>query len=44
MLGGEDRRTLYMLTASSSHHAVAGASRSGRIETARVAVPGAGLP
>lgn len=44
MLGGDDRRTLYMLTAENSHHSVAGTQRTGRIETARVEVPGAGLP
>lgn len=44
MLGGEDRRTLYMLTAENSHHSVAGARRTGRVEVARVDVPGAGLP
>ncbi len=44
MLGGEDGRDLFMLTASSSHHAEAGAQRSGRIETVRVHSPGAGWP
>jgi sugar lactone lactonase YvrE len=44
MLGGEDGRDLFMLTAGSSHHAQAGAQRSGRIETVRVHSPGAGWP
>lgn len=43
MLGGEDRRTLYMITAPTSGEEAA-ATRNGRIETARVEVPGAGLP
>ena len=44
MLGGEDRRTLYVLTAASSDPAQCRASRTGRIESVRVEVPGAGLP
>ncbi|MGI9246948.1 MAG: SMP-30/gluconolactonase/LRE family protein [Steroidobacteraceae bacterium] len=44
MLGGEDGRTLYMLTAPTSVAAVAAASRQGRIEAARVDTPGAGRP
>ena len=40
-LGGEDGRDLFLLTAASSHHAAAAAERSGRIETTRVAAPGA---
>lgn len=44
MLGGDDRRTLFVLTAASSDPAQCRATRSGRIETARVDVPGAGLP
>ncbi len=37
MLGGEDRRTLFIATSGTSH-------RSGRIETVQVEIPGAGLP
>ncbi len=44
MLGGADRRTLYMMTAPTSTESVASASRHGRIEQARVEVAGAGLP
>jgi sugar lactone lactonase YvrE len=44
MLGGEDRRTLYMCTAASSDPKETTRSRSGRIETMRVEAPGAGLP
>ena len=44
MLGGEDRRTLYVLTASGSDPEDSAARRLGRIETMRVDVPGAGLP
>lgn len=44
MLGGDDGRTLFMLTAASSDARVACATRTGRIETCRVAVPGAGRP
>jgi sugar lactone lactonase YvrE len=44
MLGGGDRRTLYAVTAPSSEPHIAGAGRQGRIEQARVDVPGAGLP
>ena len=44
MLGGEDRRTLYMLTATSSLAVEAQAARSGRIVRAVVDVPGTGLP
>lgn len=43
MLGGDDRRTLHVCTALRSGPATA-ELRSGRIETIRVAVPGAGLP
>lgn len=35
-LGGEDGRTLFMVTAQDSHHATAAATRTGRIETIRV--------
>jgi sugar lactone lactonase YvrE len=44
MLGGEDRKTLYVLTASGSDPEDCAARRLGRIETAPVDVPGAGLP
>jgi sugar lactone lactonase YvrE len=44
MLGGEDRRTLYVLTASGSDPEDCAARRQGRIETAQVDAPGAGLP
>lgn len=44
MLGGPDRKTLFMLTAGSSAAALAAASRTGKIETTQVAVAGAGLP
>ena len=43
MLGGEDRRTLFICTCSGSGPAVAD-KLGGRIEFARVDVPGAGLP
>ena len=43
MLGGADRRTLYVCTAAGSGSAAAG-KRSGRIEQVRVEVPGDGLP
>jgi len=44
MLGGDDRRTLYMCTAGSSDPKETLALRSGRIESIEVDVPGAGLP
>ena len=43
MLGGPDRRTLFVLTNTGSGPAMA-AKSDGRIEIARVEVPGAGLP
>ena len=43
MLGGEDRRTLFLCTSSGSGPAMA-QKRDGRIEFIRVDVPGAGLP
>ena len=43
MLGGADRRTLFICTSSASGPAQA-TKRDGRIETVRVDVPGAGLP
>ncbi len=44
MLGGDDRRTLYLVTAPTSTESVVSVTRSGRIEQARVDVGGAGLP
>jgi len=44
MLGGADRRTLFVMTAPAIPRAEAQARRGGRIEVVRVAVPGAGLP
>jgi len=44
MLGGDDRRTLYVMTAPSSVAAVVSVTHDALIETASVDVPGAGLP
>jgi sugar lactone lactonase YvrE len=44
MLGDDDRRTLYMLTSKGLDPNKAVEFRTGRLERARVAVPGAGLP
>jgi sugar lactone lactonase YvrE len=44
MLGGDDRRMLYMCTAASSDPKETLGLRSGRIEAIEVDVPGAGLP
>jgi sugar lactone lactonase YvrE len=44
MLGGEDRRTLHVLTAPTSVGAIAAAAPQGSIVSARVVTPGAGLP
>jgi sugar lactone lactonase YvrE len=44
MLGGDDRRTLYLVTAPTSIEAEVSVSRTGRIEQARVDVGGSGLP
>ena len=44
MLGGEDRRTLFAVTAATSIETEVSRTRSGRIEQARVQVGGAGLP
>jgi sugar lactone lactonase YvrE len=44
MLGGEDGMTLFAITAASSDHRAAGAERTGKIESATVSVPHAGLP
>jgi sugar lactone lactonase YvrE len=44
MLGGEDRRTLHMMTAPTSVADVVSKTRDGHIMTARVETPGAGWP
>ena len=44
MLGGPDRRTLFVLTAEAIRREEACAKRSARIETVQVDVPGAGRP
>jgi sugar lactone lactonase YvrE len=44
MLGGNDRRTLFVLTADVLEPEECVAKRSARVETVRVDVPGAGLP
>jgi sugar lactone lactonase YvrE len=44
MLGGDDGRTLFMLTAAGSDHEAAARERAGRILTAEVEVPHAGRP
>ena len=44
MLGGPDRRTLFVCTAETSEPEKARANATGRIEIAEVEVPGAGLP
>jgi sugar lactone lactonase YvrE len=44
MLGGADRKTLYLLTCGSSDPTQTAAERKGRIEAVEVDVPGAGLP
>jgi sugar lactone lactonase YvrE len=44
MLGGPDRRTLFVLSADSFRADEAIAKRSARVETVRVDVPGAGFP
>lgn len=44
MLGGSDRRTLFLLTSETTQPARANALRSARVETVHVDVPGAGLP
>ena len=44
MLGGDDRRTLFVCAATTSHATEAAETRGGVIEQARVDVPGAGLP
>ncbi|MEM7018803.1 MAG: SMP-30/gluconolactonase/LRE family protein [Pseudomonadota bacterium] len=44
MLGGPERRTLFILTAKDSHPDKAAESKSGRVEIIEVEHPGAGLP
>jgi sugar lactone lactonase YvrE len=44
MLGGADRRTLYICSAPSHVPEMTREARQGRIEAVTVAVPGAGLP
>jgi sugar lactone lactonase YvrE len=44
MLGDDDRRTLYLVTAADSSASVARAARNGALEKVRTTVPGAGLP
>ena len=44
MLGGSDRRTLFILTSGTNDLEKARASKSGKIEIVEVDVPGAGLP
>jgi sugar lactone lactonase YvrE len=44
MLGGEDGRTLFAVTAAGSDHRAASEARTGRIEMVRVDTPHAGLP
>ncbi|HEY3799000.1 MAG TPA: SMP-30/gluconolactonase/LRE family protein [Caulobacteraceae bacterium] len=44
MLGDDDRRTLYILTAATADPDDVNAKPTGRIEAVRVDVPGAGLP
>lgn len=44
MLGGPERRTLFVLTAETTNPDEALAKKSGRVETVEVDVPGAGLP
>lgn len=44
MLGGPDRKTLFVLTSASSDPAACRANATAKIEITRVEVPGAGLP
>ena len=44
MLGDDDRRTLYLVTALDSNAAVGTGARNGALEKVRTTVPGAGLP
>lgn len=44
MLGGDDRQTLYLVTARSSDAGQARLKRTGTVEQVRTSIPGAGLP
>jgi sugar lactone lactonase YvrE len=44
MLGGEDRRTLFLLTAETTLEDLAKGKAKGWIETVQVEIPGAGIP
>jgi sugar lactone lactonase YvrE len=44
VLGGEDRRTLFIMSSQGMKPAVSRELRSGRVEAVRVEVPGAGAP
>ena len=44
MLGGADRKTLFVLTSASSDPVACRANATGRVEITKVEVPGAGLP
>jgi len=44
MLGGPDRKTLFLMTADDFHRDAVLAARSGKVETVNVEIPGAGLP
>jgi sugar lactone lactonase YvrE len=44
MLGDDDRKTLYLVTAESSDAAKARVARNGALEKVRTTVPGSGLP
>ena len=44
MLGGPDRRTLFILTAETGKPGEAAAQATGRVEIVEVEVPGAGIP
>ena len=44
MLGGDDGKTLFMLTGDSAEAHIASSARTGRVLSARVDVPGAGRP
>jgi sugar lactone lactonase YvrE len=44
MLGGEERRDLYICVAPHHDRNVTRRERGGRIDVVRVSVPGAGLP
>ena len=44
MLGGPDRRTLFLVSSSDAYPAKLVGTRLSRVETVRVDVPGAGFP